>query len=74
MAVTTVSSLSESFVSGAPEDITNGHTHKKKGDISPSEEQGESDVIGPDDDAGRKAVADDDHDDDQTLRRELETQ
>ncbi|KAH9978661.1 beta-lactamase-like protein [Lactifluus volemus] len=74
MAVTTVSSLSESFASGAPEDITNGHTHKKKGDISPSEVQGESDVIGPDDDAGRKAVADDDHDDDQTLRRELETQ
>jgi hypothetical protein len=77
MAVTTVSSLSESFASGAPEEFTNGQTHKPKGDVSPSDEpkeQAESDVIGPDDDARRKAVTDDDHDDQETLRREAETQ
>jgi hypothetical protein len=77
MAVTTVSSLSESFASGAPEEFTNGPTHKKTGDVSPSEEpkeEGESDVIGPDNDAGRKAVTDDHDHDHQTLRREAETQ
>jgi len=66
MALSTVSSLSESFASGAPEESSNGHIHKPKGDVSPSDdmdecadsEKGGSDVRGPSDDAGQEAVAD----------------
>ncbi|KAI0254119.1 beta-lactamase-like protein [Lactifluus subvellereus] len=66
MALSTVSSLSESFASGAPEESSNGHIDKPKGDVSPlddmdqcAEEVG-SDVMGPSDDAGQEqeAVAD----------------
>jgi hypothetical protein len=37
MAVSTVSSLSESFVSGAPEEFSSGRIHKPKADVSPSD-------------------------------------
>jgi len=37
MAVSTVSSLSESFASGAPEEFSSGRIHKTKADISPSD-------------------------------------
>jgi cleavage and polyadenylation specificity factor subunit 3 len=37
MAVSTVSSLSESFESGAPEEFSSGRIHKPKVDISPSD-------------------------------------
>ena len=38
MAVSTVSSLSESFASGAPEEFSSGRIHKPKGDVPPSDE------------------------------------
>ena len=37
MAVSTVSSLSESFESGAPEEFSSGRIHKPKADVSPSD-------------------------------------
>lgn len=37
MAVSTVSSLSESFASGAPEEFSSGRIHKPKADVSPSD-------------------------------------
>ncbi len=37
MAVSTVSSLSESFASGAPEEFTSSRIHKQKADVSPSD-------------------------------------
>jgi cleavage and polyadenylation specificity factor subunit 3 len=37
MAVSTVSSLSESFASGAPEEFSSGRIHKPKADGSPSD-------------------------------------
>jgi cleavage and polyadenylation specificity factor subunit 3 len=37
MAVSTVSSLSESFESGAPEEFSSGRIHKPKVDVSPSD-------------------------------------
>ena len=63
MALSTVSSLSESFASGAPEESSNGHIHKPKGGVSPSDDTDEcaekagSDVRGPSDDAGQGVVA-----------------
>jgi hypothetical protein len=38
MAVSTVSSLSESFASGAPEEFSSGRIHKPKADVPPSNE------------------------------------
>src|SRR6266852_6357061 len=37
MAVSTVSSLNESFASGAPEEFSSGRIHKPKADASPSD-------------------------------------
>jgi len=37
MAVSTVSSLSESFASGAPEEFSSGRIHKPRADASPSD-------------------------------------
>jgi len=37
MAVSTVSSLSESFASGALEESSSGRIHKPKADVSPSD-------------------------------------
>jgi cleavage and polyadenylation specificity factor subunit 3 len=37
MAVSTVSSLSESFASGAPEEFSSGRIHKPKAAVSPSD-------------------------------------
>lgn len=42
MAASTVSSLSESFVSGAPEEFTNGEIYKAS--ASPMDEMGEQQV------------------------------
>jgi hypothetical protein len=38
MAVSTVSSLSESFASGAPEEFSSSRIHKPKADVPPSDE------------------------------------
>ena len=38
MAVSTVSSLSESFASGAPEEFSSGRIHKPKDDVRPLDE------------------------------------
>ncbi len=40
MAASTVSSLSESFASGAPEEFSDGHIHQAKSVASPTEEAG----------------------------------
>jgi len=37
MAVSTVSSISESFASGAPEEFSSGRIHKPKANVSPSD-------------------------------------
>jgi hypothetical protein len=37
MAVSTLSSLSESFASGAPEEFSSGRINKPKADVSPSD-------------------------------------
>lgn len=44
MAVSTVSSLSESFASGAPEEFSSGRIHKPKADVPPPGET-EGDVV-----------------------------
>jgi len=59
MAVSTVSSLSESFVSGAPEERSSGHIHKPEGDVlSSDDETGGHAERGASDDGGQNSVVD----------------
>jgi hypothetical protein len=62
MAVSTVSSLSESFASGAPEEFSSGRIHKPKDDVRPLNET-EGDV--------EQAVAN--HEEGSPVTPELET-
>jgi hypothetical protein len=61
MAVSTVSSLSESFMSGAPEERSSGHIHKPNVDASSLDETVERAEIAPRDDTG-PSTTDDQHD------------
>jgi hypothetical protein len=56
MAVSTVTSLSESFVSGAPEERSSGQILKQKADVPSSDEMG----IAPStsDDVGERSIVD----------------
>jgi hypothetical protein len=56
-----VSSLSESFMSGAPEERSGGQIHEPKADASSPDETGRGVEIAPDDDAGQGPM-DDQHD------------
>lgn len=42
MAVSTVSSLSESFASGAPEEFSSGRVHKRRADVSSDTAEGDA--------------------------------
>jgi hypothetical protein len=61
MAVSTVSSLSESFVPGAPEERSSGHVHKSKADASTSDETGGRAETISSDETGQSSM-DDQHD------------
>lgn len=61
MAVSTVSSLSESFMPGAPEERSGGHVHKSKADASSSDETGGRAETICSDDTGQRSM-DDQHD------------
>jgi len=61
MAVSTVSSLSESFMPGAPEERSSGHVHKSKADASSSDETGGRAETIRSDDTGQSSMDDQDN-------------
>ena len=58
MAVSTVSSLSESFTPGAPEERSSGHVHNSKADASSPDETGGGAEITRSDDTGQSSMDD----------------
>ncbi|KAH9998453.1 beta-lactamase-like protein [Russula compacta] len=71
MALSTVSSLSESFLSGAPEEFSSGRIYKRKGDVPSSNETDLNAEKAASDDGGKDSEVN--RDQDERLPQEVET-